>query len=137
MALFNVLISPLNAFPWVINGLMEAWVSVKRVQAYLSLPELDISHYFVMDNMSDFGSEALVVRNGRFSWGAQDHQIIEHASGTCPLEWSLVDINISISPVSVCVLYVYVCVLCVCVWCRWYAFGLEVCVLCVECVWCV
>lgn len=32
VALLNMLIGPLNAFPWVLNGLIEAWVSVKRVQ---------------------------------------------------------------------------------------------------------
>ncbi len=51
MALFNILISPLNAFPWVINGLMEAWVSTKRIQAFLKLSELDLDQYYA--NMSD------------------------------------------------------------------------------------
>ncbi len=46
MALFNILISPLNAFPWVINGLMEAWVSTKRVDAFLKLKELDFAEYY-------------------------------------------------------------------------------------------
>ena len=46
MALFSILISPLNAFPWVINGLVEAWVSTKRVQAFLKLGELDWDQYY-------------------------------------------------------------------------------------------
>lgn len=37
MALLNMLISPLNAFPWVLNGMMEAWVSVKRIQKLLQV----------------------------------------------------------------------------------------------------
>ena len=49
VALFNVLISPLNAFPWVINGLMEAWVSVKRVQQFLQMEEIDWDHYYCID----------------------------------------------------------------------------------------
>ena len=32
VALLNMLIGPLNTFPWVLNGLIEAWVSMKRVQ---------------------------------------------------------------------------------------------------------
>lgn len=109
MALFNVLISPLNAFPWVINGLMEARVSVKRVQAYLNLPELDLSHYFVTNGTDQFGSEAVVVRNGSFSWGTQEDEDITEHNGAGPLEWLLVDINISVNPVSVCVcVHVYV-----------------------------
>ncbi|CAK9290745.1 unnamed protein product [Gordionus sp. m RMFG-2023] len=33
LALFNMLISPLNSFPWVINGLIEAWISLGRIQS--------------------------------------------------------------------------------------------------------
>ena len=29
LALFNMMMMPLNAFPWVLNGLVEAWVSMK------------------------------------------------------------------------------------------------------------
>ncbi len=32
LALFSVLIAPLNSFPWVINGCVEAAVSVRRLQ---------------------------------------------------------------------------------------------------------
>lgn len=38
--------SPLNAFPWVINGLVEAWVSTKRVNAFLQLKELNLTEYY-------------------------------------------------------------------------------------------
>ena len=38
IALINMLISPLNAFPWVINGLMEAWVSLERLEKFVTLP---------------------------------------------------------------------------------------------------
>lgn len=37
VALLNMLIAPLNAFPWVLNGLVEAFVSLKRVQNYLDV----------------------------------------------------------------------------------------------------
>lgn len=37
VALLNMLIGPLNAFPWVLNGLMEAWVSLKRVQGLIDV----------------------------------------------------------------------------------------------------
>ncbi|MEW5311310.1 MAG: hypothetical protein WDW38_003037 [Sanguina aurantia] len=39
LALFQLLIGPLNALPWVINGVVEAMVSVHRLESYLSLPE--------------------------------------------------------------------------------------------------
>ncbi|KAM3380564.1 ABC transporter C family member 13 isoform X1 [Capsicum galapagoense] len=36
VALFNNLISPLNSFPWVINGLIDAVISSRRLCKYLS-----------------------------------------------------------------------------------------------------
>ena len=36
LALFNVLIAPLNSFPWVLNGTVEAVVSLRRLQGFLS-----------------------------------------------------------------------------------------------------
>lgn len=46
IALLNMLIAPLNAFPWVLNGLIEAWISLKRVQSYLDVSkELLICHF--------------------------------------------------------------------------------------------
>ncbi|KOC61936.1 Multidrug resistance-associated protein 7 [Habropoda laboriosa] len=46
MALLNMLIAPLNAFPWVLNGLTEAWVSLKRIQRILDLSDTDMSSYY-------------------------------------------------------------------------------------------
>lgn len=37
VALLNMLIGPLNAFPWFMNGLVEAYVSLKRVQSYIDV----------------------------------------------------------------------------------------------------
>uniref|UniRef100_A0A0X3P018 ABC-type xenobiotic transporter n=1 Tax=Schistocephalus solidus TaxID=70667 RepID=A0A0X3P018_SCHSO len=39
LALLNMLIAPLNAFPWVINGIMEALVSTRRICCLFDLPE--------------------------------------------------------------------------------------------------
>lgn len=61
MALFNMLISPLNAFPWVLNGLMEAWVSVKRIQAFLSLDNLDLTGYYQQLDYSGIGESKSIV----------------------------------------------------------------------------
>lgn len=40
VALINMLIAPLNAFPWVLNGLIEAYISLRRVQSYLDVSNL-------------------------------------------------------------------------------------------------
>lgn len=37
VALLNMLIGPLNTFPWVLNGLIEAWISLKRVQELIDV----------------------------------------------------------------------------------------------------
>ncbi|XP_042499718.1 ABC transporter C family member 13-like [Macadamia integrifolia] len=39
LALFNTLISPLNSFPWVINGLIDALISTRRLGSFLSCSE--------------------------------------------------------------------------------------------------
>ena len=46
VALFSMLTGPLNAFPWVLNGLIEAGVSIKRLEQFLSLPEFNPELYF-------------------------------------------------------------------------------------------
>ncbi|KAK9831669.1 hypothetical protein WJX74_005261 [Apatococcus lobatus] len=60
LALFNVLIAPLNSFPWVINGTVEGLVSVSRLQGLFSAPETKASW---IENEAD--SKAPV---GSWSW---------------------------------------------------------------------
>lgn len=78
-----MLISPLNAFPWVLNGLVEAWVSLKRVQAFLSLSELDPNEYYMIYGsyqtpLSDNGNELISVADGCFTWKREDADDVEN-----------------------------------------------------------
>ena len=41
-----MLILPLNNFPWVINGLLEAKVSLDRIQRFLDLPNQNPKAYY-------------------------------------------------------------------------------------------
>jgi ATP-binding cassette subfamily C (CFTR/MRP) protein 10 len=77
LALFNMLIGPLNAFPWVINGLVQAWVSLKRVQNYLNLENLNWLGFYTLNELSSpspsssTAAQADVVidiKNGEFTW---------------------------------------------------------------------
>ncbi|XP_042231259.1 ATP-binding cassette sub-family C member 10-like [Homarus americanus] len=70
VALFNMLIMPLNAFPWVLNGIVEAWVSLKRVERLMELPEQDlINYYTVVPEMGHKDSELqILITNGTFTW---------------------------------------------------------------------
>jgi len=55
VALINMLISPLNAFPWVVNGLMEAWVSLDRLEKFIAMPDFDADQYYV-DELKNEGA---------------------------------------------------------------------------------
>lgn len=70
-----MLINPLNSLPWVINGVVQAWVSVKRVQRYLDLPNLNWLDYYVFNELGTSptnpvgdNSTILEFRNASFSW---------------------------------------------------------------------
>nr|XP_055119106.1 ATP-binding cassette sub-family C member 10 isoform X6 [Symphalangus syndactylus] len=49
LALVRMLILPLNNFPWVINGLLEAKVSLDRIQLFLDLPNHNPQAYYSPD----------------------------------------------------------------------------------------
>ncbi|CAH1956339.1 unnamed protein product [Acanthoscelides obtectus] len=68
MALLNMLIGPLNAFPWVLNGVTEAWVSIKRLQKLFDLPNLDLDTFY--DKPPEENCDILV-ESGGFSWCKQ------------------------------------------------------------------
>ena len=69
LALFNMLISPLNSFPWVINGMVQAWVSLKRLQLYLNLENLNWLTYYTFNEIDANRDNACIdIRDGGFSW---------------------------------------------------------------------
>ena len=43
LALFQILINPLNSFPWVLNGFLEARVSLSRIQKFLFQGDIEIN----------------------------------------------------------------------------------------------
>ncbi len=60
LALLGMLIMPLNAFPWVLNGLMEAWISLKRLQKFFDLHQLDLNKYYNLEiSRSDIKIEVI------------------------------------------------------------------------------
>ncbi|CAH1791548.1 unnamed protein product [Owenia fusiformis] len=71
LALFNMLIGPLIAFPWVLNGLMESLVSIKRVQKFLQLDQLDLNKYY-NQRAQHKPDDVITIHNGTFSWQRQD-----------------------------------------------------------------
>ena len=45
-ALVSILILPLNAYPWVLNSLVEAWVSKNRVDKFFKLKSMQANHIY-------------------------------------------------------------------------------------------
>ncbi|XP_038072640.1 multidrug resistance-associated protein 7-like [Patiria miniata] len=84
LTLFNMLIGPLNSFPWNINGVIQAWVSLKRLQEFLELQELDPSSYYTQD-LKDPNSY-LEIKQGNFKW---DHPRKTESIGTAGDEGSM------------------------------------------------
>jgi ATP-binding cassette subfamily C (CFTR/MRP) protein 10 len=71
LALFNMLINPLNSFPWVINGLIQAWVSLKRIQEFLNLENLNWLTYYSFNELSVISINpglCIDIRNSQFYW---------------------------------------------------------------------
>nr|QUF59457.1 ATP-binding cassette transporter Abcc10 [Brachionus angularis] len=67
LALFNMLIMPLNSFPWVVNGLVQAWVSIKRLEKFLNLNNLNWLNYYTLNEIE---SDQILIdfRSANFRW---------------------------------------------------------------------
>ncbi|NWU78711.1 MRP7 protein, partial [Onychorhynchus coronatus] len=67
LALVEMLILPLNSFPWVLYGTLEAKVSLDRIQRFLELVDQDLETYYALDSPSDTAS-AMEMQCAAFSW---------------------------------------------------------------------
>ncbi|CAL9010883.1 unnamed protein product [Prunus brigantina] len=87
LALFNTLISPLNSFPWVINGLIDAIISIKRLSRFLSCsqPKSKLettagssSPYFSNDKSEIFHEDkAVVFDDSCCAWSSSDEKDLD------------------------------------------------------------
>ncbi|KAM7471627.1 hypothetical protein LguiA_009810 [Lonicera macranthoides] len=87
LALFNNLISPLNSFPWVINGLIDAIISTRRLTKFLSCSENgpqkeqieDSSSSYHSNQQSDFSYEemAVVITDACCAWASSSQDDLE------------------------------------------------------------
>jgi ATP-binding cassette subfamily C (CFTR/MRP) protein 10 len=69
-----MLISPLNSFPWVINGLVQALVSFKRLKNFLNLHNLDWLTYYSYSQLNGEieSNIKLEINNADFKWKLND-----------------------------------------------------------------
>uniref|UniRef100_A0A8C0YT82 ATP-binding cassette sub-family C member 10 n=1 Tax=Cyprinus carpio carpio TaxID=630221 RepID=A0A8C0YT82_CYPCA len=79
LALVGMLILPLNAFPWVLNGTLEAKVSLDRIQRFLTIQDQDLTVYYSQVCPEDPLS-AVEMNRASFSWKQSE----EHDSDSVP-----------------------------------------------------
>uniref|UniRef100_A0AAX7TIM2 ATP-binding cassette, sub-family C (CFTR/MRP), member 3 n=1 Tax=Astatotilapia calliptera TaxID=8154 RepID=A0AAX7TIM2_ASTCA len=81
ISLFNILRFPLNMLPQVISSLVQASVSLKRVQNFLSHDELDPDSVNRSNTVTEF---AVTVVNGKFTWGKDDAPVLHNINVMVP-----------------------------------------------------
>ncbi|XP_041744535.1 ATP-binding cassette sub-family C member 3 isoform X1 [Coregonus clupeaformis] len=69
LSLFNILRFPLNMLPQVISSVVQASVSLKRIQDFLSHEELDPES---VDKNNTATNSSVTLVNGKFTWAKQD-----------------------------------------------------------------
>ncbi|XP_059187951.1 ATP-binding cassette sub-family C member 10 [Centropristis striata] len=67
LALVGMLIIPLNSFPWVLNGILEAKVSLERIQRFFKLTNQDLQSYYALVSPED-SQTSILLSQGTFSW---------------------------------------------------------------------
>ncbi|NXS91481.1 MRP7 protein, partial [Jacana jacana] len=81
LALVGMLILPLNSFPWVLNGTLEAKVSLDRIQCFLELMDQDLEAYYTLDSPSGTAT-AVEMRCAAFSWAPVEGESTRQPSST-------------------------------------------------------
>ncbi|XP_068440086.1 ATP-binding cassette sub-family C member 3 isoform X2 [Clinocottus analis] len=81
LSLFNILRFPLNMLPQVISGLVQASVSLKRIQRFLSHDELDPNSVDRNNTATDF---SVTVVNGKFTWSKEDPPVLHNINVMVP-----------------------------------------------------
>uniref|UniRef100_A0A1A7XY85 ATP-binding cassette sub-family C member 10 n=1 Tax=Iconisemion striatum TaxID=60296 RepID=A0A1A7XY85_9TELE len=72
VALIGMLIVPLNAFPWVLNGILEAKVSLDRIQRFFKLTNQDLLAHYALVSPED-NQTSVLLSQGTFSWRGPDN----------------------------------------------------------------
>uniref|UniRef100_A0A8B9CNP0 ATP-binding cassette sub-family C member 10 n=1 Tax=Anser brachyrhynchus TaxID=132585 RepID=A0A8B9CNP0_9AVES len=87
LALVGMLILPLNSFPWVLNGTLEAKVSLDRIQRFLELEDQDLEAYYALGTAS-----AIEMRGADFSWAPVKEDTHQVAPFHFPLQGMLLGV---------------------------------------------
>ncbi|CAN1121510.1 ABC transporter C family member 13 [Linum perenne] len=74
LALFNNLISPLNSFPWVINGLIDAYISTRRLSRFLRCSGYKHEKNVISSNDCSPKDIAVVLHDACCAWSSSDER---------------------------------------------------------------
>ncbi|KAK2820903.1 hypothetical protein Q5P01_023862 [Channa striata] len=81
LSLFNILRFPLNMLPQVISSIVQATVSLKRIQGFLSHDELDPNSVDRNNTATEF---SVAVVNGKFAWAKDDPPVLHNINVMVP-----------------------------------------------------
>ncbi|XP_061564507.1 ATP-binding cassette sub-family C member 3 isoform X2 [Cololabis saira] len=81
LSLFNILRFPLNMLPQVISSIVQASVSLKRIQTFLSHDELDPNS---VDRKSAAPEFSVTVVNGKFTWAKEEPPVLDNINVMVP-----------------------------------------------------
>ncbi|XP_054833078.1 ATP-binding cassette sub-family C member 10 isoform X2 [Eublepharis macularius] len=93
LALVGMLILPLNNFPWVLNGILEAKVSLDRIQHFLVLTDQDLDTYYSRAGPSN-PSSILEMHHSTFSWSPASKDSAEHHMSRGSLQLFIQDLMV-------------------------------------------
>ncbi|XP_060081599.1 ATP-binding cassette sub-family C member 10-like [Ylistrum balloti] len=68
VAVFLKLMGSLDQLPMAFNGVIEAVISLERVEKFIALPEIDLNNYYVGTKETCESDNVISVNAGRFSW---------------------------------------------------------------------
>ncbi|NXR89260.1 MRP7 protein, partial [Hypocryptadius cinnamomeus] len=93
VALVGMLILPLNGFPWVLNGILEAKVSLDRIQQFFELMDQDLEAYYALDSPSDTAT-AMEMQCAAFSWVPVEEESTSQPSSTGTLQLHIENLSV-------------------------------------------
>ncbi|XP_032419246.1 multidrug resistance-associated protein 7 [Xiphophorus hellerii] len=104
VALVGMLITPLNAFPWVMNSILEAKVSLERLQRYFKLTNQDLEAYYTQVSSEDTNQTSILLSQATFSWRLPDGgEVGETGSGAGTGSLLLQNLNLHVTKGSLVV----------------------------------
>jgi ATP-binding cassette, subfamily C (CFTR/MRP), member 1 len=69
LMIFNAIQEPIRSLPWILNNLLELFVSMGRIEKYLKQEEIDPTRVIRDDPETIEKGVSIKIENGNFSWG--------------------------------------------------------------------